>query len=350
MVSRCSQLSEEESERRPTCSSVVAVKALKWALTSLIVVSSVVKLAEPKALAVGSELWAADHALQSSGPMVVEPEPWQVPVPMGTHWLRVPLEPGLAMAASMVAGFGLEFVMVSMRSLMAAEAVDTEQTSRVVEAALALGPGPTLVVGPDVVEPTAAAAGPLAEAVPKGVVLGLFAVVESTGVDDDEAELVVALPKGPGAAASALVGLEVDPMLVALAAYSVVATVPMVAELVFALEGGPRLDEHGSGVVLAPQVDSMTAGFEGSMYLSVLGAVLVPEGTDVLSKEAGMGTDLLLLPEAGLGAMNVMTAAVAFALVIPPRSSVEQVGSHLQQRCLPRLGLAETVLEVPVQE
>lgn len=63
MVSRCSQLSEEESERRPTCSSVVAVKALKWALTSLIVVSSVVKLAEPKALAVGSELWAADHAL-----------------------------------------------------------------------------------------------------------------------------------------------------------------------------------------------------------------------------------------------------------------------------------------------
>lgn len=63
----------------------------------------------------------------------------------------------------------------------------------------------------------------------------------------------------------------------------------------------------------------------------------MPEGTDVLSKEAGMGIDLLLLPEAGLDAMNVMTAAVAFALVTPPRSSVEQVGSNLQQRCLPRL-------------
>lgn len=265
MVSRCSQLSEAESARRPMCSSVVAVKALKWALTSLIVASSVVKVAEPKVLAVGSELWTADHALQSSGPMVVEPEPWQVPVPMGSHWVRVPLEPALALAASTVAGFGLAFVMVSMHSLMAAGAVDTEQTSRVVEAALALGPGPTLVVGPDVVEPTVAAAGHRAEVVRKGVVLGLFAVVESTVVDDEEAELAVALPKGPGAAAFALVGLEADPMLVALAAYLVVAAVPMVTELVFALEGGPRLDEHGSGVVLAPQVDSMTAGFEGSM-------------------------------------------------------------------------------------
>lgn len=255
MASRCSQLSEAESERSPTCSSVGAVKA---------VVSSVVKLAEPKGLAVGSELRTADHALQSSGPTVDEPEPWQVPVPMGSHWLRVPLEPAVAMAASTVAGFGLEFVMVAMHSLMAAVAVDAEQTSRVVEAALALGPGPTLVVGPDVVEPTAAAAGLLAEVVPKGVVLGLFAAVESTVVDDDEAELAVALPMGPGAAAFALVGLEADPMLVALAAYSAVATAPMVAELVFALEGGPRLDEHGSGVVLAPQVDSMTAGFEGS--------------------------------------------------------------------------------------
>lgn len=263
MVSRCSQLSE--AERRPMCSWVVAVKALKWALTSLIVASSVVKVAEPKVLAVGSELWTAGHALQSSGPMVVEPEPWQKPVPTGSHWLRVPLEPASAMAASTVAGFGLEFVMVSMHSLMAAGAVDIEQTSRVVAAVLALGPGPTLAVGPDVVEPMVAAAGLLAEVVPKGVVLGPFAVVESTVVDDDEAELAVALPTGPGAAALALVGLESDPMLVALAAYSAFAAVPMVAELVFALEGGPRLDEHGSGVVLAPQGDSMTAGFEGSM-------------------------------------------------------------------------------------
>lgn len=53
--------------------------------------------------------------------------------------------------------------------------------------------------------------------------------------------------------------------------------------------------------------------------MSVLGAVLVPEGTDLLSKEAGMGIDLLLLPEAGLDAMNVMTAAVVSALVTPPR-------------------------------
>lgn len=347
MVSRCSQLPEAESERRPRCSSAVAVKVLNWALTSLVVVSSVVKLAEPKVLAAGSEVWTAGHAVQSSGPMVVEP--WQVPVPMGSHWLRVPLEPALVLAASTVAGFGLEFVKVSMHSLMAAGAVDTEQTSRVVEAALVLGPGPTLAVGPDVVEPTVAAAGPPAEVVPKGVVLGLFAVVESTVVDEEEAELAVALPKGPGAAAFALVGLEVDPTLAALAAYSVVAAVPMVAELVSALEGGPRLDEHGSGVALAPQVDSMTAGFEGSMWLSVLGAVLVPEGTDALSTEAGMGTDLLLLPEAGLDATTVMTAAVAFALVTLPRSSAEPVGSNLQQRSRPRLRLAETVLGVPAQ-
>lgn len=242
------------------CSWVAAVKALRWAPTSSIVV---VKLAEPTVLAVGSELWTP----QSSGPMMVEPEPWQVPVPMGSHWLRVPLEPAPAMAASTVAGFGLEFVMVATHSLVAAVAGDTEQTSRVGEAALAPGPGPgpTLVGGPGVVEPTEAAAGLLAEVVPKGVVLGLFAVVESTGVDEDEAEFAGALPRGPGAAAFALVGLELDPKLVALAGYSVVATVPMVAELVFALEGGPRLGGHGSGVVLAPQVDSMTAGFEGSM-------------------------------------------------------------------------------------
>lgn len=222
VVSRCSQLAaaEAEAERRPMCSSVVAGKALKWPLTSLIVVSPVVKLAEPKGLAVGSEVWTADQALQSNGPMVAEPEPWQLPVPMGSHWLPVPLEPALGMAASTAAGFGLESVMVAMHSSMAAVAVDTEQTSRVVEAALALalGPGPTLVGGPDVVEPTAAAAGPLAEVVPKGVVLGPFAVVEPTAVDGDEAELAAALPMGPGAAAFAPVGLEDDPMPVALAA------------------------------------------------------------------------------------------------------------------------------------
>lgn len=65
----------------------------------------------------------------------------------------------------------------------------------------------------------------------------------------------------------------------------------------------------------------------------------MPEGTVALSKEAGRGIDLLLLPEAGLDATNVMTAAAVFALVTPPRSSVEQVGSNLQQRCLPEAGL-----------
>lgn len=193
---------------------------------------------------------------------------------------------------------------------MAAVAADTEQTSTVVEADLALGPGAT-----EVVEPAVDAAGLLAElAVPKGVVLGLFVALASTVVDD-EAEVGVAVPMGP----EAFAGLEADPMLVTLAARSVVQTVPMVAELVFALEDGPRLDEHGSGAVRAPQVDSMAAGLEGPMHLSLLGAVLVPEGTDVVPKEAGMGIDLLLLPEAGLDATNVTTAAVVFAFVPLPR-------------------------------
>lgn len=200
---------------------------------------------------------------------------------------------------------------------MAAVAAGTEQTSTVVEADLTLGPGATVVVGPEIVEPAVAAAGLLAElAVPKGVVLGLFVVLASTVVDD-EAEVAVAVPMGPEA--FAFVGLEADPMLVTLAARSVVETVPMVAELVFALEDGPRLDEHGSGAVRAPQVDSMAAGLEGPMHLSVLGAVLVPEGTDVVPKEAGMGIGLLLLPEAGLDATNVTTAAVVFAFVPLPR-------------------------------
>lgn len=63
----------------------------------------------------------------------------------------------------------------------------------------------------------------------------------------------------------------------------------------------------------------------------------MPEGTDVPSKEAGMGIDLLLPPEAGRDATNVMTAAVACALVTAPRWSEEPAGSTPQQRCLPRL-------------
>lgn len=241
-----------------------------------------------------------------------------------------------------MAGFGLDLATVAMNS-SAAVAADTEQTSTAVGAALALGPGATVVVGPEVVEPTVAPAGLLAElAVPKGVVLGLFVVVAST-VADDEAEL----PMGPGA--FAFVGLEADPMLVTSAACSVVETAPMEAELVVALPDGPRLDERGSGAVLAPQGGSMTAGLEGPMHLSALGAVLAPEGTDFVPKEAGMGIDLLLLPEAGLDATNVTTAALAFARVPPPRSSAQRVGSNPWVRCLPESWFPETVLELRVQ-
>lgn len=91
-VSRCWRLSEAVPEQRPTYSLAVAVESLKWAGTSLSVVLSVAKLAEPKVLALGSEfglwaknLWHADHALQSSGPMKVETGPGQVLVPMGSH-------------------------------------------------------------------------------------------------------------------------------------------------------------------------------------------------------------------------------------------------------------------------
>lgn len=319
----------EVPERRPTCSLAVAVKSLKRAVTSLIVVLSVEKPAEPKVLALGSgfglwakNLWPADHALQSSGPMMVETEPGQVLVPTGLHSLRVPLEPALALAGSTVAGSGLDLDLALDLALAtvathSSTAADTEQTPTVVEADLALGPGATVVVGPEVVEPTVAAAGLLAElAVPKGAALGVFAVVAST-VADDEAGFAAAVPMGPGA--FAFVALEADPMLVTMAARSVVETAPMVAELVLALEGGPRLDEHGPGAGLAPRVDSMTAGSEGPMHLSALGAVLVPEGTDLVPKEAGMGIGLLLPPEAGLDATNGTTAAVVFALVPPPR-------------------------------
>lgn len=91
-VSRCWRLSEAVPEQGPTYSLAAAVKSLKWAVTSWIVALSVAKLAEPKVLALGSgfglwakNLWPADLALHSSGPMVVETEPGQVLVPMGSH-------------------------------------------------------------------------------------------------------------------------------------------------------------------------------------------------------------------------------------------------------------------------
>lgn len=197
----------------------------------------------------------------------------------------------------------------------------TEQTSMQVEAGLLLVPGPILLVGPDVVVavPMVAFAELLAElGVPRGIALGHFAVAVSTVVDE-EAGFVVVVPKGLGAAAFVFVGLEADPMLMSFAAYLGVESVPMVAEHVSALEHGSISDEHGLGVVFAPEVDSMKSGFDCSMHLSVLGAVFVPVGTDVIPKEAGMEIDLQLLPEAGLDATNVVIAAVVFAFVPQPR-------------------------------
>lgn len=88
-ASRCFQLSEAGSEEKPTCSPIAAAKSLKWAATSLFEPLTVVKLAAPKTRAVVSDfgLWpknllAAEHALQSSGPTVVEAEPGQMVVPM----------------------------------------------------------------------------------------------------------------------------------------------------------------------------------------------------------------------------------------------------------------------------
>lgn len=78
-----------------------------------------------------------------------------------------------------------------------------------------------------------------------------------------ETVCVMAVPMGPGAAAvaAALVGLELDPKWVALAAdFAARETVPRVAETVFALEVGPREAECLSGFVPALETDC----FEGS--------------------------------------------------------------------------------------
>lgn len=186
-------------------------------------------------------------------------------------------------------------------------------------------PGPNLVVGPDagVAEPRVTVAGLLAEplaelAVPKGVALGLLAAVAPTVVGG-EADFVAVVPTGPGAAAFVLVGLGADPMLAPFAACLGGESAPAVAEHVFAHEDGSMLDERGLWVALAPEVGSMNSGFESSTRLSALGAVFVPEGTDVIPKGVGMGTDSQLLPEAGRDATTVTAAAVAFACVPQPR-------------------------------
>lgn len=151
-----------------------------------------------------------------------------------------------------------------------AVAAEAELRSKVVEADLVLVPVAMLVVEPDAVvaEPTVVVAGILAEPVePRGVVPLVFAGVVAPMVVEAESVYEMAEPMGPGAVA-ALVDLEVDPKLVAFAAdLAVHETVSRVAETVFALEAGPKMVEHLSGLVVALEADSRMAGFEGSKYL-----------------------------------------------------------------------------------
>lgn len=170
-----------------------------------------------------------------------------------------------------------------------------------------LGPVAMLVVEPGVVvaEPMAVVAEVLAEPVePKGVVLGVFAGVVAPMVVEAESVFVLAVPMGVGTAV-ALVVLEVDPKLVALAAdlaahEGVPRVAEPVAETVFALEAGPRVAERLSELVLALEADSRMAGFEESKYLWGLETVLGSELVDVLPKVAVVGTDLEVAPGAEL--------------------------------------------------
>lgn len=92
VASRCSQLPGAGSEGWrwgwPMGSRLAAVKPSKRAVTSSLEPLPVVELAEPKVPAAGSDfglwpksLWTAEHALQSSGPRMVEAEPGLVAVP-----------------------------------------------------------------------------------------------------------------------------------------------------------------------------------------------------------------------------------------------------------------------------
>lgn len=165
-------------------------------------------------------------------------------------------------------------------------AAEAELRPKVAEADLELGPAAMLVVEPDAVvaEPIVAVAGILAEPVePKGVALEIFAGVVAPMVVDDAAVFEKAVPMGPGAAA-ALVGLEVDPKMVAFLAYLVVhEIVPKVA-----------------GPLFAHEADSRMAGFEGSKYLGELEAVLGSGRADVLPMVVVVGTDLEVDPGAAL--------------------------------------------------
>ncbi len=166
-----------------------------------------------------------------------------------------------------------------------------------------LVPGAMLVVEPDavVVEAMVVVAGVLDEPVePKGVVPLTFAGVVAPMVVEAAGVFVMAAPMGAGAVA-ALVDLEVDPMLVALAAdVAAHESVSRVAESVFALEVGPRMDEHLSGCVLALEADSKVAGFEETKYLLELEAVLGSEEADESPMVAAVVTDLEVVPGAAL--------------------------------------------------
>lgn len=139
-----------------------------------------------------------------------------------------------------------------------------------VEADLVLGSVAKVVEEPDAVaaEPMVAAAGILAEPVePKGAALEVFAEVVASMMFGIVPVSVMAVPTVPGAAA-ALVGLEIDPKMVALAAdLAAHESVPRVDESVLALEAGPKMAEHLSVLVVALEADSRMAAFEGSRYL-----------------------------------------------------------------------------------
>lgn len=126
-----------------------------------------------------------------------------------------------------------------------------------VEADMVLAPVAMLVVVPDAVvaEPMAAVAEIQFESVePKEVVLGVSAVVVASMVVEAESLPVMVVPMEPGVAAAALV-LGVDPKVVVTAAY------------LAARESVSRGAEPEDETVVALEVGSMLAEFEGSNYL-----------------------------------------------------------------------------------
>lgn len=140
-----------------------------------------------------------------------------------------------------------------------------------VEADLVLASVAKVVDEPDAVaaEPMVAVAGILAELVePRGAALEVFAEVVASMMFGIVPVSVMAVPMGPEAAAAALVVLEVDPKMVALAAdLTAHESAPRVAESVLALEAGPKMAVHLFVLVVAPEADSRVAAFEGSRYL-----------------------------------------------------------------------------------